>query len=104
VKTNLAITNDTNFQEKFVSILATINAPYQRDSNTVIALRLNDVFGNNDNSWSLLPLIGQATDKNLTDNFFVENSTPDFDKLICTSTDSERKVAERIKALMKNGV
>jgi len=102
VKSNLSISDETKFQEKFTSILNTINEPYNRDNNTIIALRLLEIFKKNNIAWTLLPFIGYATDKNLVDGCFYENSIPDFDKLIATSPQNGKEIAENIKSLMKN--
>ncbi len=103
VKTKLTISNETEFQNKFKSIIQIINEPYNRDNNTIIALQLIEVFKKDNTSWSLLPLVGLSTDKILTDGCFFENSTPDFDKLIATTTDNGKEIAKSIKKIMKNG-
>ncbi len=103
VETNLKISTHGEFENKFQTVLKTIDKPYDRDSNTVIALRLLDIFKKNNNSWKLLPLIGQSADKILSDGSFFENSIPDFDKLINSSSANDKEIANNIKTLLKNG-
>ena len=101
VENNLNITNADEFENIFQTILKTIDKPYERNSNTVIALKLLAIFKENSASWKLLPLIGQSTDKILSNGSFFENSIPNFDKLVKSSTNNEKEIAKSIKKLMK---
>ena len=44
VKNNLSISDEIEFQDRFTSILNTINEPYNRDNNTIIALQLLELL------------------------------------------------------------
>lgn len=103
VKSKFSIKNDQELQSTFISIIRTINEPFNRNYNTIIALKLSKLFKDN-NAWLLLRHIGKSTDKILNDYSFYGNSTPDFDKLIAYSPDNIKNIARRIKSLMKIGV
>lgn len=103
VKNNLSISNSTEYQEKLESILMTINEPYNRDYNTIIALKIIDIFKKDKTSWTMLPFVGQATDKILMNGQFYEDSVPDFDKLINSLPKNVQEMAQNIKKLIKNG-
>lgn len=102
VKTSFGITDIDSLNNQFRTILTSISEPYNRNANTVIAIKLIDCFRDNKNFWKLLPIVGQATDKTLTEGCFFENSIPDFDKLIELSSGEIRELAEEIKRRIKN--
>ena len=103
VNASFEITDTDTLNNQFRTIVASINEPYNRNANTIIAIKLIASFKSNTNFWKLLPLVGQSTDKTLTEGCFFGHSTPDFDKLIELSLDKEiKELAKEIKRIIKN--
>lgn len=100
VTERLGINNEDDLENKLRGVLEMIATPYDRDSNTVIALKLLSIFKENRGAWALLPLVGQASNMVLSDYSFIENSIPDFDKLVSLAVGENKRVASSIKYLM----
>jgi hypothetical protein len=101
VLSSFKIANASDIDYQFKNITATISEPYNRNANTIIAIKLIDIFKNNINAWKILPLLGQCTDKILSDGCFHENSILDFGKLVSFVSAGERKIAEDLNKLFE---
>jgi hypothetical protein len=101
ISASFKIAKTSDFDYQFKNITATISEPYNRNANTIIAIKLIDIFKKNTNAWKILPLLGKCTDKILSDGCFHENSIPDFGKLVSFVSAGERIIAEDLNKLFE---
>lgn len=101
VISSFKIANASDIDYQFKNITTTISEPYNRNANTIIAIKLIDIFKKNTNAWKILPLLGKCTDKILLDGCFHENSIPDFGKLVSFVSAGERIIAEDLNKLFE---
>lgn len=102
LKERLHVSTDEQLNEKFHSFKRELKTPYERDQNAVVALKLLEFFVKNGTAWTLLPLLGLATDKTLVEGCFHENSIPDFDRLVVLASDDQKPLAIELKELMQS--
>lgn len=100
-RNQLSLTGDDFSQEHFTQMLLKPKKAYDRAENHIIAYRLLDFFRENKQAWRLLPLLGLATDKELTDGCLHQDSIPDFDKLVNLAGTEQKDVAIKLRELMQ---